>query len=76
LPTSAAVTATSTLTVAAAPRLQVQAHMAAPVPFIQVDPKTKKLFVSDVGRKALSGIKGTVGVCAVAGVYRTGESPP
>lgn len=46
--------------------------MTAPVPFIQVDPKTKQLVVSDEARKILSKIHGTVGVCAVAGVYRTG----
>eukprot|EP00962_Isochrysis_galbana_P032816 scaffold10862_cov98-Isochrysis_galbana.AAC.2 len=43
-----------------------------PVPFIQVDPTSRQLVVSDQGRMVLSSIKGTVGVCAVAGVYRTG----
>jgi hypothetical protein len=48
----------------------------APVPFIQVDPKSRQLVVSPEGRKVLSSIKGTVGVCAVAGVYRTGMPWP
>ena len=47
---------------------------AAPVPFIQLDAKTGKLRVTDEARAALSKVRGTVAVCAVAGVYRTGKS--
>lgn len=46
----------------------------APVPFIQVDPKTNLLSVTDEARQILSALDGTVGVAAVAGVYRTGKS--
>lgn len=46
--------------------------MGSPVPFIQVDEATKQLVVSQQARETLSSFEGTVGVCAVAGVYRTG----
>jgi len=45
-----------------------------PVPFIQVDPKTNKLVVDPKGKQVLESIRGSVGVCSVAGVYRTGKS--
>ena len=50
------------------------ALLRAAVPFIQVDPNTKALHVTDDARRALSGISTGVSVCAVAGVYRTGKS--
>eukprot|EP00966_Prymnesium_polylepis_P205675 4766010-Prymnesium_polylepis.1 len=43
-------------------------------PFIQLDPTTSALHVTDAARRALSAITTTVSVCAVAGVYRTGKS--
>ncbi|KAL1519577.1 hypothetical protein AB1Y20_023091 [Prymnesium parvum] len=45
-----------------------------PLPFIQVDAATKKLVVTDEARAALSQLDGSIGVCAVAGLYRTGKS--
>ena len=48
--------------------------MSAPQPFIQLDPKTGQLRVTDEARASLSKLRGTVAVCAVAGVYRTGKS--
>ena len=45
-----------------------------PIPFIQVD--GRKLAVHPRAREVLSELRGTVGVCAVAGVYRTGERVP
>ena len=45
-----------------------------PLPFIQVDANTSKLFITDEARAALSGLHGSVGVCSVAGLYRTGKS--
>jgi hypothetical protein len=48
--------------------------MSAPVPFIQLDSKTGQLRVTDEARASLSKVRGTVAVCAVAGVYRTGKS--
>ena len=48
--------------------------MSAPVPFIQLDSKTGQLRVTDEARASLSKLRGTVAVCAVAGVYRTGKS--
>jgi hypothetical protein len=45
-----------------------------PLPFIQVDPATSKLVVTEEARVALAGLKGSVGVCSVAGLYRTGKS--
>jgi predicted nucleic acid-binding Zn-ribbon protein len=47
---------------------------AKPIAFIQLDEKSKKLVVTEEAKKHLSAIKGTVGVCTVAGVYRTGKS--
>lgn len=47
--------------------------MAKPLPFIQLDAKNK-LVVTDAARTALSRIDGSIAVCAVAGVYRTGKS--
>ena len=44
------------------------------VPFIQVDPSSKRLVVTEEARAYLSQVSGTVGVVAVAGVYRTGKS--
>ena len=46
---------------------------AKPIAFIQLD-KAGKLRVTDEARAALSQVRGTVAVCAVAGVYRTGKS--
>ena len=40
----------------------------------QLDPKTQQLAVTPEARAYLSKLKGTVGVCTVAGVYRTGKS--
>mmetsp|Transcript_12137 Transcript_12137/g.30127 ORF Transcript_12137/g.30127 Transcript_12137/m.30127 type:complete len:748 (+) Transcript_12137:34-2277(+) len=48
--------------------------MAAPVQFIAVDPTTKQLVVTPEARRTLSQLHGTVAVCSVAGVYRTGKS--
>ena len=45
-----------------------------PLPFIQVDPETSKLVVTDEARAALSALQGSIGVCSVAGLYRTGKS--
>ena len=44
------------------------------MPFIQVDPSSKRLVVTEEARTYLSQVSGTVGVVAVAGVYRTGKS--
>ena len=44
----------------------------APTPFIQL--RGSKLVVTEEAKRALTSLKGTVGVCAVAGVYRTGKS--
>lgn len=38
------------------------------VPFIQVDPKTKQLSVTAEAKSYLSKVKGTLGICTVAGV--------
>ena len=46
---------------------------AAPLPFIQLDGQNK-LVVTDAARAALSRIDGSIAVCAIAGVYRTGKS--
>ena len=46
----------------------------APLKFVQVDPETKLLVVTDSAREALSKLAGSIGVCAVAGLYRTGKS--
>lgn len=48
--------------------------MSAPTPLVAVDAKTKQLYVPADARKLLTGLNGTVAVCAVAGVYRTGKS--
>ena len=40
----------------------------------QVDPTTSKLYVTDEARAALSALEGSIGVCSVAGLYRTGKS--
>ncbi|EOD11037.1 hypothetical protein EMIHUDRAFT_470932 [Emiliania huxleyi CCMP1516] len=40
----------------------------------RVDPKTNKLVVDPKGKQVLESIRGSVGVCSVAGVYRTGKS--
>ncbi len=45
-----------------------------PLPFIQIDPETKTLVITDAARQALSQLDGSIGVCAVAGLYRTGKS--
>ena len=50
------------------------AVMSAPEPFIQLDSSTGQLRVTDEARALLSKLRGTVAVCAVAGVYRTGKS--
>ena len=44
----------------------------APTPFIQL--RGSKLVVTEEAKRALTSLRGTVGVCAVAGVYRTGKS--
>ena len=41
---------------------------------IALDPATKRLVVTDAARSHLASLSGTVGVCTVAGVYRTGKS--
>jgi hypothetical protein len=48
--------------------------MAAPVPFIQVDPVSSLLVITDEARAYLNQVETTVGVVAVAGIYRTGKS--
>ena len=45
-----------------------------PVAFIQVDESTRTLRVCDEAREILSAMQGPVGVCAIAGLYRTGKS--
>ena len=47
--------------------------MASPVPFIQVD-ATNRLFVTEEAKAYLGEVNSTVGVVAVAGIYRTGKS--
>ena len=47
--------------------------MAIPVPFIQVD-ASNRLFVTEEAKAYLGQVNSTVGVVAVAGIYRTGKS--
>ena len=47
--------------------------MASPVPFIQVD-ASNRLFVTEEAKAYLGEVNSTVGVVAVAGIYRTGKS--
>ena len=48
--------------------------MAAAIPFIQLEPKTQRLEVTAEARAYLAKLKGPVGICVVAGTYRTGKS--
>ena len=50
------------------PKAQQSTGQTQALPFIQVDPQTKQLRVTEEAKKSLSGVKGTLGICTVAGV--------
>ena len=53
--------------------MSASAFTEGPIPFIQVE-GGRELAVHPRARAILASLRGPVGVCAVAGVYRTGTS--